>query len=47
MTNEEKDKSTEFKYSIWETRTADDQPNINVTSAVNSDQIQKNKENPK
>jgi hypothetical protein len=47
MTKEEQDMPTEFKYSIWDTRTADDQPNINITSAVNLDQIQKNKENPK
>ena len=34
MTKEEKETPAEFRYSIWDTRTTDNQPNINVTSAV-------------
>jgi hypothetical protein len=44
---EEKETPTTFKYSIWDTRTADDQPNIHVTSSSLHEETQIEEENPK
>jgi hypothetical protein len=44
---EEKETPAAFKYSIWDTRTADNQPNIHLTSASLLEETQKEEENPK